>query len=600
MDLLRRYEPIVRYTEGEYFFPMRVEPYVAECDLWGVGADGRRTRLVPAGGLTAEALASWGARAPDQALFLRFVQEPLSAIALAQHRQHTDRPRFAAPSRLARVGVIARLIDAGFDLSLLVRGTVPGGTVAAGEVKYAAIRRRDPRFYYHGRVVRQAGWTICHYLFFYAVNDWRSSFQGANDHEADWEQCFVFLDEHADDSTTPVWFARAAHDEVGSDLRRRWDDPLLQRDGDHPIIFAGAGSHAAYIEPGEYLQSVPLRLPGWLRSLASVVSEFWTTTLGQGQGEGDDRSTPFAAVPFVDYARGDGLAIGPGQPDGWIPVLIDDETPWIGFDGLFGLDTEDRLAGERAPAGPRWARDGRPRQSWVDPVAFAGLDATPSPTRALAVLEAEARELDERAAVDRTAALELEERAQRLGARVAAARAAGRSDTYVRTVAAERDGAIEELRAIRVGLDGLIAARADIAKEMDRAQSGDPGDPRAHLQLVVHPQDPSEIRRSRLLDIWSALSVAAAILLLGGLLITDLAPWWVGMIVILAGFVAIEALVRRRFLQLLLDLTVGLAIVGAAILLVTNLGLFIAVGLLGVGGIILRDNLREVRLTGRR
>ena len=29
------------------------------------------------------------------------------------------------------MGIVARLIDAGFDLSLLVRGKVPGGTMAA-------------------------------------------------------------------------------------------------------------------------------------------------------------------------------------------------------------------------------------------------------------------------------------------------------------------------------------------------------------------------------------------------------------------------------------------------------------------------------------
>jgi len=88
-------------------------------------------------------------------------------------------------------------------------------------------------------VVRQAGWTVCHYLFFYAMNDWRSTFAGANDHEADWEQCFVFLEEADDGSATPVWFARAAHDEVGADLRRRWDDPLLVREGgDFPRFYA--------------------------------------------------------------------------------------------------------------------------------------------------------------------------------------------------------------------------------------------------------------------------------------------------------------------------------------------------------------------------
>ncbi len=202
LELLRRYEPVVRYTHGEFFFPMETGAYVAGCDLWAVDAAGRRTLVVPAGELTLEALPEWRRRVPDQALYLRFVQEPLSGIALAQGRDRAKRPRFHAPSRLSRVGIVARLVDAGFDLSLLVRGTVPGGTVAAAEVKYGAIREQDPRFVYHGRVVRHAGWTICHYLFFYAMNDWRSSFTGANDHEADWEQCFVFIEERPTDPRT--------------------------------------------------------------------------------------------------------------------------------------------------------------------------------------------------------------------------------------------------------------------------------------------------------------------------------------------------------------------------------------------------------------
>ncbi len=69
----------------------------------------------------------------------------------------------------------------------------------------------------------------------------------------------------------------------------------------------------------------------------------------------------------------------------------------------------------------------------------------------------------------------------------------------------------------------------------------------------------------------------------------------VGLVVIAAGYVVIEALVRRRFLRLLLDLTIVLAIVGAAILLYSSLVLFVALGLVIIGFIILRDNVRELR-----
>ncbi len=206
----------------------------------------------------------------------------------------------------------------------------------------------------------------------------------------------MFLDE-SDGTVTPVWFARAAHDEVGADLRRRWDDPLLLRDGDHPIVFAGAGSHAAYVEPGEYLQSVPLRLPRWLNGLLGAARQFWTGTLRQGM-LGGSADGAVAAVPFVDYARGDGLAIGPGQEETWAPSLVGDDLAWVsGFAGLFGLDTKDRFAGERAPAGPKFNRDGRPRQSWIDPVGFAGLQAVPPPSREAAVLADQNADLGARA-----------------------------------------------------------------------------------------------------------------------------------------------------------------------------------------------------------
>ncbi|MCJ7710149.1 MAG: hypothetical protein MUQ32_04895 [Chloroflexi bacterium] len=600
LDLLRRFEPIVRYTKGEYFFPMEVDPYIAECDLWAGSPNGERRMLVPRGELRVEALPLWQARVPDEALFLRFVQEPLSGIDLTRG----DRPRrerFSAPSRLARVGILARLIDAGFDLSLLVRGTVPGGTVAAAEGKYARMRADDPSYCYYGRVIRQAGWTVCHYLFFYAMNDWRSSFAGANDHEADWEQCFVFLDTPDDDVATPVWFARAAHDEVGADLRRRWDDPLLQREGDHAVIFAGAGSHAAYIEPGEYLQAVPLQLPGWTRSLARGAREFWSGTLRQGTRARASDSEDFAAVPFVDYARGDGPAIGPGQAGAWKPVLIDDATPWVGgFDGLFGLDTKDRFAGEMAPAGPKFNRDGRPRQSWIDPVGFAGLQSVPPPSKEAGVLADQAAVLRSELVAVVGGISETEARAQRHGIRVEASRRAGRSEPVVEGAQAELATTVEELSGLRRRAEDLRVITADIDAELQRVERGEPGDPRAHLRFVAHPQDPSLSQRSRVLDIWSAVGIATAIVLLGALLIAGVEWWWVALPVILAGYVAIEALVRRRFLILLLDVTVLLAVIAALILIETYLLEGIAVLLLAIGILILRDNVRELRSSARR
>ena len=133
----------------------------------------------------------------------------MGSLELARWNRRPDRTPFHAPSRLARVGLFARLVDTGFTASLLLRGSVPGGTTAAASVKYEQVRTHDPRFVYHGRVVRRDGWIALHYMYFYFMNDWRSTFSGANDHESDWEQILVFLED-----------ARADRIRSGSPARR--------------------------------------------------------------------------------------------------------------------------------------------------------------------------------------------------------------------------------------------------------------------------------------------------------------------------------------------------------------------------------------------
>ncbi len=129
--------------------------------------------------------------------YLRFVQEPMDFAGYRAWRSSTDRPTFSAIGRWARVGVASRLLDAGFDISLSLRGVVPGGTVAVAERQYSAMQAEQPGYSYYGRVVREGGYIACHYLFFYVMNDFRSTFFGVNDHEADWEQVIVYLTEPA-------------------------------------------------------------------------------------------------------------------------------------------------------------------------------------------------------------------------------------------------------------------------------------------------------------------------------------------------------------------------------------------------------------------
>ena len=252
--------------------------------------------------------------------YLRFVQQPMDFASYRAWRQSTDRPTFSAIGRWARVGVASRLLDAGFDISLSLRGVVPGGTVAVAERQYSAMQAERPGYTYYGRVVREGGYIACQYLFFYVMNDFRSTFFGVNDHEADWEQVIVYLTEPAPGSAaepTLSWVACAAHDLHGADLRRRFDDPqLCLVDGTHPVVNVGAGSHASYFSPGEYVFSVRPKPVRRALRMVDTARQVWRESLHQGMADpaADEWSEAFA-VPFIDYARGDGPQVGPGTAE---------------------------------------------------------------------------------------------------------------------------------------------------------------------------------------------------------------------------------------------------------------------------------------------
>ena len=454
--LLRTYEPVLRYTAGELFLPTAVGPYLARCSLWADDGGSRRKRrveeLVPPGELTPDGLATAGIRHRGRPLYLRFVQEQLSRADVAAWRRE-DRPRLRGKARFAAVGVLARLIDAFVRLSLLVRGRVPGGLVAAAHRLAAAAlaqageapdRGGSVRTAY-GRVLRTGGYTVLQYWYFYPFNDWRSTFYGVNDHEADWETISVYLVPDGDDGVAPAWVGASSHDLAGADLRRRWDDPQLRREGDHPVIYPGAGSHSGAFLPGDYVVSVELpalrRVVVWLQHVRRRLLP-WTAEPGRGA----------FAIPFVDYARGDGAAIGAGHDHTWRLELIGDDTPWVrDYRGLWGLDTHDPFGGERAPAGPRYERTGRVRRSWTDPLGWVGLDGVP------ATPDEEEQHLRSRiVAIDEElAGLEEEADAQRMAVRGLAAQ--------VRSLGAAADG--RALRRERVAERERRRARARCTDE---------------------------------------------------------------------------------------------------------------------------------------
>ena len=544
LEVLRAHEPVLVCTKGELFFPTDVDAYVRNCSLWIEEPGGRESVIVPVGELTLERLAQAEEEWPRRHKHLRFVQEE-TLREEARRFKGIARSVIPKSGRLAAVGVLGRVLDILMKLSLLIRGAVPGG------VTFAAVTRFRERVdnggaTYYGRVTREGGYTILQYWFFYAMNDWRTIYGGVNDHEADWERVTVYVVENPDGTTSPVWVGASSHEYHGDDLRRSWQDPDLHRDGDHPMIYVGAGSHSHQMLPGDYLIQVD---PSILRGLV----RFWRRLTSRLFRADSAINRHGIGVPFVDYARGDGERLGPGGDREWNAVLIDDETSWVkGFRGLWGRDTGDFFDGERAPSGPRYERDGTIRRSWADPLAWVGLQkVAPTETAARAELRAHVRTLDEKVRAHDADILRRRDELRRLES----ARLVLRREAQSRALAHEYGERIEELEE---ELAEVYEKRVLTADERDthlRALDSDiplVPTPTGHLKAPHMPYASGEQQTTRFLYLWVALStplllisLALTLFLLDG----QMTLWAMLGVVLL--FAAIDSVARRRFVQYL-------------------------------------------------
>ena len=98
LQLLQRYEPVLRFTRGELFLPMAVEDYLEKCSLWR-SAGGRRSwgrrrpgeRVCAPGELTPARVAQISAPLSGN-LSLRYVQRSLGWREFRVWRHAADRP----------------------------------------------------------------------------------------------------------------------------------------------------------------------------------------------------------------------------------------------------------------------------------------------------------------------------------------------------------------------------------------------------------------------------------------------------------------------------------------------------------------------------
>jgi hypothetical protein len=598
LELLRAFEPVVKYTQGEQFYPMDVERYVGLCALCVHYDDGREEILVPRGELTMEKLVQPRNLPFDAVEYLRFVapqtlQESVGALSQGRQMHRAKKNVFKAGlGRLARGGLLPRLADALFSLTLLLRGRVPGAVAAQAELQYDDLQQREEKYVYQGRVVRQNGWTILQYWFFLAYNSWRSGFHGVNDHESDWELMMVYLYEQ-DGQLIPEWFAYASHDFHGDDLRRRWDDRAeVDLSGNHPVVYAGAGSHASYFRPGEYQAEVSLPLPKTVSRLTRLWGQFLRQTFGIGEGY---ESSPFR-IPFVDFARGDGVVIGPGQAKEWQPNVISEATPWVSeYRGLWGLFARDPISGENAPAGPMYNRDGTPRGSWYDPLGFSGLDKVPPPPQELPRTETRMNELNARLTEIQGQLTPQVNELQELGIQLRAMQGNPFLAIAYDNLQLRVNQLSEQIKTLRREQSQSAALLETLQRRAEKLRAGIADDPRAHILHLGRPVSLTRIRFNRLAEVWAAVSIS--VLLLGIVAVRVLYPELLlaGAVVMIVSFILLESVLRGTYIETINTIAVLLALVGAGILVVWHWQELLIASLVAAAVFLLVQKVRELR-----
>lgn len=161
---------------------------------------------------------------------------------------------------------------------------------------------------------------IVQYWTYWYYNDWN------NKHESDWEGISLLFDAASIDealASTPTEVGYSQHE--GGE-RADWDSEKLEREGDRPVIYSSAGSHASYFSSAIYL--------------------------GRSGSEGfgcDDTSGPSNPVSPEVILLPDSV----DDPD--------DPLAWISYEGRWGERQRGAFNGPTGPAS---------KDHWLDPLPW--------------------------------------------------------------------------------------------------------------------------------------------------------------------------------------------------------------------------------------
>jgi hypothetical protein len=377
-ELHQKYAPVMHFARGERFFPMSVDDFLTYTALY---VKGQHTPVIPRSRVVLDDLTH---RYSSRETFLRSVATgPIRGAEIASEwgmaaihliYEWSQRPVVAWTEELARSAydwfsektrAATRLFwwnslllpkayadKKGGIQEKLPRFQLPQEVRRSAIESYEASQGKDRNYTYYYRTVQQAGYLNLQYWFFYAYNDWASGYGGFNDHEGDWEGFHVFfkLDAGNRPIEPPAYVCYLGHH---SRITKPWTHHDVEKVGTHPVIYVAAGSHASYPEAKQY----PL----------------------------------VALYNLIDYATGESFTL---DHDGWRGRINLGKVPWLSaYLGSWGtrywlplewaqktlgflassIPGEVDLPGVSAPRGPKFGDEGGERETWRNPVAFAGI-----------------------------------------------------------------------------------------------------------------------------------------------------------------------------------------------------------------------------------
>ena len=174
----------------------------------------------------------------------------------------------------------------------------------------------------YAHIVEERGKLALQYWFYYPFNDWN------NKHESDWEMIQLVFDAPTAEEAlgrTPELVGYSQHEGAES---ATWDDEKLERRGEHPVVYPGAGSHA-----NQFVQSVYL-------------GHSAQTGFGCDDTRGPTRYEQTQVVLLPPAASGS-----------------DDRFAWLGYDGHWGQEVSGPNSG---PTGPTFKGQWAEPITWVD------------------------------------------------------------------------------------------------------------------------------------------------------------------------------------------------------------------------------------------